>query len=181
MGTLRVLKANSSDANPPDPSLHEPAFNRGDEVTVRSRFTWRVSVPGRDNFRKDINEGQQGVIEGWADRHQKQVLLKLSLELPGVGQQTVVQEAWPRNLTHTSEYLAAKANAHGKEIAEEEAETEDAPSTSDPTVKPVVPDWALAGDKPENVRLEPSLKSLVADDEKTMKKFFVHSCVGGAH
>ena len=75
LGTLRELKANSSDANPPDPSLHQPAFNRGDEVTLRSRFTWKVHVPGRDNFRKEINEGQQGVIEGWADRHQKQVLL----------------------------------------------------------------------------------------------------------
>ena len=79
--SLRELKPESSDGLEPGPDLLGPKFSRGDEVTVSKKLTWAIPQPGNPNFRKNIVEGTAGVIEGWADLDQRQVLLKSKPQL----------------------------------------------------------------------------------------------------
>ena len=144
---------------------------------MSSRFTWTISdrisgdLSGKPRFRKDIVEGTSGVIEGWADLEQRQVLLKVVLNLPS-GPKTMVQEACPRNLKLTSEYNEAKGTG---EALPEEASS----SSGSKDKKAGAPEWALEGCEPDRVKVEPSLKNLSADSEKTLKSFLLRSRVGG--
>ena len=76
----------------------------GGDVTAPKRMTWATPQPGGPKFRKDLMEGAAGVIEGWADLEQGQVLFKVAINLQSGPKQTAVQEAFPRNLNPTSEY-----------------------------------------------------------------------------
>ena len=73
LGGLRELKHSGSDA--PDPKVL-PEFKRGDAVTVTKKMTWHVPRKANPDYRKDISEGSQGVIEGYADPGMTKVLLK---------------------------------------------------------------------------------------------------------
>ena len=57
---LKVLKRNDSGGPEPD----GPKFKRGDEVTVIRRMSWNIVTKKNPKFKKDINEGQTGSIEG---------------------------------------------------------------------------------------------------------------------
>ena len=59
-----------------------PKFKRGDNVTVVRRMSWALPQPDVRNYRKDIAVGTSGTIEGWADLGQREVLLKVILDLP---------------------------------------------------------------------------------------------------
>ena len=117
--------------------------------------------------------GTSGVIEGWADLEQRQVLLKAVLSLPSGPKKTVVHEAYPRNLKLTSEYNEAKGTG---EALPEEASS----SSGSKDKKAGAPEWALEGCEPDRVKVEPSLKNLSADSEKALKSFLLMSRVGGA-
>ena len=135
------------------------------------RWSWTIPQPGNPKFRKDVMEGTSGVIEGWADLEQRQVLLKVVLNFPS-GPKSVVQEAYPRNLKLTSECNEAKGTG--------EALPEELSSSSGPNGnKAGAPEWALEGCEPDRVKVEPSSKNLSADFEKALKSF-LRSRVGGA-
>ena len=114
--------------------------------------------------------GTSGVIEGWADLEQRQVLLKVVLNLPSGSKQTVVHEAWPRNLKLTSEYNASKGTG---EALPEASGSKDKKAAAPP------PAWALEGREPDCVKVEPSLRNLSADSEKTLQCFLLRCRVGG--
>ena len=76
---LRSLKKVSSEG--PDPDLG-PKFSRGDEVTVIRRFTWNIPQKGQPKYRKDLVEGLEGTIEGFADMENRFVLLKVVMDVP---------------------------------------------------------------------------------------------------
>ena len=135
------------------------------------RWSWTIPQPGNPKFRKDVMEGTSGVIEGWADLEQRQVLLKVVLNLAS-GPKTVVQEAYPRNLKLTSEYNEAKGT--GEALPEEPSS-----SSGSNDNKAGAPEWALEGCEPDRVKVEPSLKNLSADFDKAMKSFLLRSRVGG--
>ena len=61
---LRGVKR--ADIDPPKPEVG-PRFSRGDEVIVVRRMSWTLPQPDAPNYRKDINEGTSGTIEGWAE------------------------------------------------------------------------------------------------------------------
>ena len=65
----------------PDPDI-DPKFKRGDDVTAIKRMTWTIPQPVAPKYRKDIMEGTAGVIEGWVDIEQRQVLLTLIIGRP---------------------------------------------------------------------------------------------------
>ena len=136
------------------------------------RWSWTIPQPGNPKFRKDVMEGTQGQIEGWADLEQRQVLVKVVLNLAS-GPKTVVQEAYPRNLKLTSEYNEAKVTG---EALPEEPSSSSGPNDN----KAGAPEWALEGCEPDRVKVEPSLKNLSADSEKALKSFLLRSRVGGA-
>ena len=76
---LRTLKKVSSEG--PDPDLG-PKFSRGDEVIVIRRFTWTIPQKGQPKYRKDLVEGLEGTIEGFADMENRLVLLKVVMDVP---------------------------------------------------------------------------------------------------
>ena len=95
---MRTLKKTISDPS----SSGSSSFKRGDLVTVVRRMSWTVPRANKKDYRKDVAEGTEGIIEGWADLEQRQVLLKVTLELPD-GPTEVVHQVFPRNLQLTSE------------------------------------------------------------------------------
>ncbi len=178
LASLRALKANPSDSSAPEP-YKEHDFARGGAVTVCRNVVLRFEGPEKNNVRKKtIAEGTTGVIEGWADRNQKKVLLKLAVDF-GEGEETLVHEASPNYLMLTSDYKLASTPVWPAAKGEE-AETGDSLSSSGSGGQAhEVPDWALEQSQHEHVRVEPTLTNLLADDDKGMKRFFVTSRIGG--
>ena len=100
----------------PDPDLG-PNFNRGDDATVIKRMTWTIPQPDAPKYRKDIMEGTEGVIEGWADLEQRHVRCTLIMDLLSGAKQSIANETYTKNLKSTKEYQYIKG-AHadpGKE------------------------------------------------------------------
>ena len=82
-----------------------PKFARGDEVTVVRRVSWIIPQKGNPKYRKDLVEGTPGVVQGWGDLEQRQVLLTVVLDVPDGKKKEITKEIYPRNLKLTSEYL----------------------------------------------------------------------------
>ena len=109
---------------------------------MTKKLTWTIPQRGNSNFRKYIAEGTAGVIEGWADLEQRQVLLKAVRSLPSGLKKTAVHEAYPRNLKLTSEYNEAKGT--GEALPEAGSKGKKAGS----------PEWALEGREPAMVKVD---------------------------
>ena len=101
LGGLRQVTKIFSDT--PDPDL-DPKFMRGDDVTVIKRMTWTIPQPDVPKYRKDIMECTEGVIKGWVDREQRQVLLTVIMDLPSGANQSVTKETYTKYLELTKEY-----------------------------------------------------------------------------
>ena len=76
-----ILKREPSDILPDLASK----FKRGDEVTIVRRMTWTVPRPGQKEYRKDIVEGTEGIVEGWADSENRKLLMKSVMNVLGGG------------------------------------------------------------------------------------------------
>jgi hypothetical protein len=166
LGGLRQAKRTSSDG--PEPDLG-PKFQRGDQVTVVRRMSWALPQPEMPKYRKDLVEGTEGVIEGWADLEQRQVLLKVVLDLPSGPKQSITKEVYPRNLKLTSDYQASKG---GLESASEKEPAKECPLQA--------PQWFLGSSDPSCVKIEPHFKELVADSDKCSKLMYLKSRIGVA-
>ena len=93
--SIRVLTKVVSEGPVPALGLK---FARGDEVTVVRRTTWNIPQKGNPKYRKDLVEGTEGVVQGWGDLEQRQVLLTVVLDLPDGPNQEITKEIYPRNL-----------------------------------------------------------------------------------
>ena len=157
LASLRELKASASEG--PEPEA--PAkFKWGDAVIVTTRMTWTLPTTKNPEYRKDIKEGQQGVVEGFADDCGMKVLLKLSLKMPSGTWEDHIQAVPPRNLQLASEYEARKAS----EVAAKEPASKKAGSNKSPEDTDQVPKWLLGPDSdPAKVRVESKWTSLLAD------------------
>ena len=159
LGSLRELKASGSDA--PEPKA--PAgFKRGDAVTVVKKMTWHLPHKANPDYRKDINEGSQGVIEGYADPAMTKVLLKMNLKMPDGKRQDQVQPVNPRNLMLTSEYNSSKVADPGKAPAAGKAKHDEDEAKG-------ISKWILGSSAPADVHVEAKWTSLVADQDELCK------------
>ena len=113
---LRKAKRTSSDGPEPDVC---PKFKRGDEVTMVRRMSWCIPQAEKPQFRKDIVEGTPGVIEGYAELEERQVLCTVILDLPSGPKQSITRKVCTRNLKLTSEYLLAKAAAEAEDCSKD--------------------------------------------------------------
>ena len=137
-----------------------PHFARGDEVTVVRRTTWIIPQKGNPKYRKGLAEGTQGVIQGWGDLEQRQVLLTVVLDVPDGEQKEITNSICPLRLKLTSEYLLEQSAGQGEPA-----------SASGIQAKPTVPDWALLNSDPASVKVISSYKGLLADQDKNAKLF----------
>ena len=168
---LRTLKATPSAPSEPDAPA---SFKRGDAVTVTSRMSWSVPLPENPEYRKDIKEGQEGVIEGFADEHGKKVLLKLTLKMPSGTCEERTQAVLPKNLQLTSEYQASKAS----EVPDTEPASKKpgSGSSKDHDNTSQVPKWLLSPQEdPANVYMESKWTSLLADGDKLLQTMCLKS------
>ena len=169
---IRALKKTASD---PVPDL-TPKFARGNAVTVIRKMTWSVPQSKNPEFRKDVCEGQEGEVEGFADAENRMILLKVSLKCPD-GKVDVVRAVYPRNLMLTSDYKLKQAG----QALQGSAETEEEPSSSKDkkaSKRTAPPDWALEGSDPEACLVEPKWSKLLSDDCKANKLFWLRSNIG---
>ena len=164
---LRNLKKVSSEG--PDPDLG-PKFSRGDEVTVIRRFTWNISQKGQPKYRKDLVEGLEGTIEGFADMENRLVLLKVVMDVPDGKKQVVTKETYPRNLKLTSEHNLQQA-------ASKEPESE-ASSSKGPAKPHRVPDHIKGDSKDSSVVALKSFKEFMADQDKNVMLMYLRSRIG---
>ena len=165
---LRVAKRTSSDG--PDPDL-DPKFNRGDLVTVVRRMSWTMPQPGQPKYKKDLVEGTEGVIEGWADLEQRQVLLKVILDLPSGPKQAITKEAYPRNLKLTSEYELGTSGP-------QEASSSSKGKAPDKEDSRLCPQWAQGSSDPSSVKSEPHFKNLMSDSDNLSLVWYLKSRIG---
>ena len=162
-------------SEPQDPEAL-PKFKRGDEVTVVRRMTWAVPHPTKADYRKDINVGTEGVIEGFADCEQRQVLLKVILDLPGAPKSEVVHSAYPRNLQLSKDYNKASGSSGAQEDGKEEKEENEA--TADGKRTSEAPKWLVGDSDPAGVKKENSWKSLLSDSESLTRAWYLRSRIG---
>ncbi|MCP3880551.1 MAG: hypothetical protein GY701_19500, partial [Sulfitobacter sp.] len=171
LGSLRTLSRDASDDKPDSVAS---TLKRGDLVTVVRRMSWGVPYPGNEEYRKDLVEGTEGVIEGWADVEQRQVLLKVSLELPNGSSKDVTHQCYPRNLQLTSDHKLQMAGASEKDLkgadVKESKDAKKGPSST--------PAWLLVGSDPAQVKVEKQWHKLSADNDKLNRAFWLRSRVG---
>ncbi len=127
-----------------------------------------------EEYRRDLVGGTEGVIEGWADVEQRQVLLKVSLELPSGASKDVTHQCYPRNLQLTSDYRLQMAGAteNRTSMGPDVKESKHA-KTKDNTLA-----WLLAGSDPAQVKVEKQWHKLSADNDKLNRAFWLRSRVG---
>ena len=118
---------------------------------------------------KDVNEGHEGIVEGFADADGAKVILKLTLKGADGKGKTMSHAVYPRNLQLTSEYKLAKAgepackpgkpssSKDSKEPAEPESDTKHAPK------------WILGDSDPKDVYMETKWAHLLADADDLTK------------
>ena len=164
---LRTLKKVSSEG--PDPDLG-PKFSRGDEVTVIRRFTWTIPQKGQPKYRKDLVEGMEGTIEGFADMENRLVLLKVKMDVPDGKNKKITKEAYPRNLKLTSEYNLQQA-------ASKEPESE-ASSGQGPAKRPRIPDHIKGDSQDSSVVALKSFKEFLSDQDKNLRLMYLRSRIG---
>ena len=70
---------------------------------VIKRMTWAIPHLDAPKYRKDIMEGTEGAIEGWADLEQRQVRITVIKGLPSGAKQSITKETYTRNLQLTRE------------------------------------------------------------------------------
>ena len=105
-------------------------------------------------------EGTEGVVQGWGDLEQRQVLLTVVLDVPDGSQKEITKEIWPRNLMLTSQYLLEQGAQQGAQA-----------SSSDKKAESTVPEWALLKSDPAAVKIISSFQNLQADQDKNAKLF----------
>ena len=165
---IRTLKRNHSDDAPP---VIGSAFQRGDQVTVIRRMSWHFPEVSK-TFRKDLVEGLEGVIAGFADS--EKVLLQVTLELKKGKPQECVQPCYSRNLVLTNNYKVDKAAGSKASNEEEEQGT----SKSKTSGKASVPQWLLGESNPEDVKQETGWTKLLSDFENINKIFWLKARIG---
>ena len=167
--SLKVLKRNASDSMPDDVC---PSFKRGDEVTVTRRMSWTVPLPDKPDFRKNIEEGMHGVVEGWADLEKRKVLLKVNVTLPG-GPRDITHEVFPRNIMLTTEYDLEKAKP-----SEAKAAPASSSASGSSAGASAVPEWLLKDSDPSALKIEAEWTKHLADNDNLSQNFWLRSRVG---
>ena len=164
---MRTLKKNPSE--PSADGVHK--FSRGDQVTVIRRMSWLLD----DSYRKDLVVGTEGVIEGWADLEQRQVLLKVPLKMPDKSLKEVTQSCYPRNLQLTREYQVAQVGNLGGKGNSKPKEDESSGSSGKK-----VPEWLVKeeGQNASNTRVQDKWDKLLADWDPLNKAFWLKSRIG---
>ena len=160
---LRSLTRTLSGGPEPD----APKFNRGDDVTVIRRMSLCLPQKTNPKFRKDICEGHQGVIEGWADPEMRTVLLKVDLTIAGK-QQTHTQAVYPKNLKLTSNYLLTKAGELGLSDPSSSKDDVDSAESLHKNLK-----WVVVSSAPGDVKVQDKWKSLQADEDSLAKSMYL--------
>ena len=109
LASLRTLSNHPSTG--PEPEVLQ--FKAGDEVTVIRRMTMTLPQSTNPKFRKDLVEGTQGLVKGWADKEKRLVLVKFTLTM-GDKPKAITHPVTCRNLKLTSEYLLEQGGVPGE-------------------------------------------------------------------
>ena len=163
------LKALKRSASCPEPEATK--FKRGDSATVIKRMSWPLPTKKNPEFRKDLVEGMEGTIEGWADPEKGQVLFKVSLQVDGKSKE-ITRTCFAHNLQLTSDYVLGKGPAAPGEGAnpEDEEEKEGESNTFSKKFK-----WALGGSASKDVKVDTKLKALSSDNDHLIRNLCVRS------
>ena len=120
---------------------------------------------------KDVNEGHEGIVEGFADADGSKVILKLTLKGADGKGKTMSHAVYPRNLQLTSEYKLAKAgepaSKPGKASSSKEP-AEPAEPAEDKDTKHA-PKWILGDSDVKDLYIEAKWVPLLADADELTK------------
>ena len=152
-----------------DPGASGPTFKRGDTVTVVRRMSWLVPHKTKEEYRRDIPEGTEGIVEGFADPQGRKVLVKVNLSVPGEGKKDVTHEVTVRNLQLSTEYNKKK-----------EAKPVESGTPSSGSSGKGCPAWLLEGSDESSVKIEAGWHKLLSDNDDLNKNFWVKGRVATA-
>jgi hypothetical protein len=115
------------------------------------------------SYHKDLVEGTQGVIVGFAKEGGfGKVLFATTLQLPG-GPQRITQLAFPRNLMPTKEYNLQRAGATAPADLKKGNDSQE-------NKRKGAPLWILDDMDPARVKLERNWKAMLADNDSLVQQ-----------
>ena len=137
-------------------------------------MTWKNLRDDDSDWRKDIVEGTEGTIEGFADEAKRQALLKILLDVGKGKKKEICQPCNPKNLSTTSEVKAKKAGeAAGappsKKSKKAEKDKEDTPAGP--------PSWCKCGSKDDEYKVESGFKDLLVDSDAATRIHFLKALI----
>ena len=165
LAALRTLHKVESDPQVPH------VFKRGDLVTVIRRMSWTIPRKGKEEYRRDIVEGTEGTVEGFADAQGRKVLVTVNLNIPGLGAKDVTHEVTVRNLQLTSDFKKAKQAPESKDDGQKAEGSSGSAGKS-------CPSWLLGDSDQSSVKTEAGWPKLLSDFEDLNKNFWLKSRVG---
>ena len=135
-------------------------------------MTWTIPQPKCEEYRKNIDVGTEGIIEGFTDENRRQVLLNIAVNVKGKNLQ-VTRPCNPSNLTRASDWVFQNP----KTVASTETKTAEGPA-SGKKGKKAPHEWALGDSLPENVKIESGWsRDLLSHDGDLLKIKFLESRV----
>ena len=126
---------------------------------------------------KDVNEGHEGIVEGFADADGAKVILKLTLKGADGKGKTMSHAVYPRNLQLTSEYKLAKAgepaSKSGKPSSSKSKEPAEPAEPAEDKDTKNVPKWILGDSDVKDLYIEAKWVPLLADADELIKKQYL--------
>jgi len=140
------------------------------------RMAWHVPQPKDPEYRKNIDVGMEGTVEGFADKDRRQVLLNIIVSAKGKNL-PAIRACNPSNLTRASDwvFLNPKAVAAAAKAA---AAAGPQPELATGKKDKKAPSWALQASLPEDVKIESGWsKDLLSDANDLLKIKFLEGRV----
>ena len=149
-------------------------FKRGDKVSVIRRMTWAIPQASDPDFRKNLDVGVEGVIDGWTDKSLKMVMLKVVMNLPDGDGIIFAHQCYPRNLKLTSEYELDKEGTAREGEAAPESKKKQKPLTPAQKEDLEFLQAVTGSSEPEQVKVEDSWdKDLLSEADLMSKTWFL--------
>ena len=76
----------------------------GEWVVDFPRMAWHIPQPKGEEYRKNIDVGTEGIVEGFADKDRRQVLVNIIVSAKGKNL-SVIRACNPNNLTRASDWV----------------------------------------------------------------------------
>jgi hypothetical protein len=143
-------------------------FKHGDRVCLLRRISVNIPIPKNPSFRKDIQAGAVGVVQGWIDESFRQVLIEFETKIKGHPHKHI-EKCFPRNIIKEENYSKLAKEVDAEEAAEDETAQKDEKEKKLPKEF----QWLLADSEPSDVIVDKTWSKYISDRDSTQECWFL--------